>query len=417
MSRKTSSFKEAQAFNKTKELIEKLPFLVPLEIRLKIFKEVIAMDRDYCYDLQHFIEPIGIRREQIFEDSYAKLNNLSPLQLKGRVRVQFIDQHNTVEDGIGLGPLREYLFELSKLAFSNSYGLFKATDDGRLYPNPNSSIIYPDGLDLRFYNFLGKILGKAIYDAIVIDLPFAKFFVSKLMKGNNNDLINDLATFDKELHRNLLFLKNNNNAGDLGLNFTIVDGDELSGRIARQLIPNGENIAVTDSNKLSFIFRVANYKLNHQIKSQSDAFMKGLNEIVPSSWISLFDENEFIDIICGSDSPIDIDDLYANTEYGSGYSQEHPTIQMFWDVVFNDLTSSQHVLLLKFISSISRPPLLGFKDMHPKICIQRVTDTSRLPTSSTCYSLLKLPSYRDRETLKEKLIQAIEQGTQSFGLT
>ena len=413
---KKKTFNDSHSFRKTRTLISKLPYMVPLDIRLKIFKEVIHLDKEYCYNLQHFIEPIDVKREQLFEDSYSKLSSLSATQLKGRIRVQFVDKHGMVEAGIGEGVFREFLFELCKLAFSTGYGLFKATDEGRLYPNPNSALIYPDGLDLRFYHFLGKILGKAIYDSHVIDLPFAKFFISKLMKGNNDDLINDLFSFDKELYRNLIYLKNNENL-DLGLNFTIVEGDELSEKVVKPLIPNGENILVNDKNKYSFIYRLANYKLNYQIKSQSEAFLKGLNEIISPKWMSLFDENELIDIISGSDQPIDIDDMYANTEYSGGYHQTHPTIQLFWDVVFNDLSSRQHVLLLKFISSISRPPLMGFKDLFPKICIQHVGDTSRLPTSSTCYNLLKLPAYMDRAVMKEKLVQALEQGTQSFGLT
>lgn len=407
-----SSFRETQAFNKTRELIAKLPFMVPIHVRIRIFKEILTLDKDYSQQLQHFIEPIEIHRDRIFEDSYSKLYPLSALQLKGRIRVQF-----SGEAGIGEGVMREFIFELCKLAYSTSYGLFKSTDDGHLYPNPYSSLIYPEGQDLHFYTFLGKILGKAVYDGIMIDLPLAKFFISKLMKGSNSDLINDLYSYDKELYKNLLYLKNNSNLGDLGLNFTVVEGDEMSAKRVIPLIPNGENIEVNEKNKYSFIYRMAHYKLNQQIKSQSEAFMKGLNDIIPASWLALFDENELIDIISGSDAPVDIDDMYANTEYGPGYDQEHPTIQLFWDVVFNDLTPQQHVLLLKFISSISRPPLLGFKDLHPKICIHKVSDTSRLPTSSTCYSLLKLPAYTSRKQMKEKLIQAIEQGTQTFGLT
>lgn len=40
--------------------------------------------------------------------------------------------------------------------------------------------------------------------------------------------------------------------------------------------------------------------------------------------------------------------------------EDHPTIQMFWRVIekFNDV---QKRLLLKFVTSCSRPPLLGFK--------------------------------------------------------
>ncbi|KAL9642998.1 hypothetical protein ABK040_010690 [Willaertia magna] len=408
-----------QFIEKTKELISKAPYLIPLNIRIHLFKNILELDKDDNYNRQHFIPPINIRRESdyIFNDSFSKLADLTATELKGPIRVQFIDKEGLEEAGIGQGVFKEFLFELSKVAFSTKYGLFKTTDDGYLYPNPYSSSLYPDGLDLRFYRFLGKLLGKSIYSDIVIDLPFAKFFVSKLLNSTNNDLINNLQNLDKELYKNLLFLKRTTNVEDLELTFTIVTGDDLTMKREINLMPNGENIKVNDKNKFSYIYRVAHFKLNHQIKLQSQAFQQGLEEIIPRKYLTLFDENELIDLICGSTQPIDIDDLYNNTIYSNGYSQEHRSIELFWDIVYNDLSSEQHVLLLKFICSLSRPPLLGFKDLHPKICIQKIDDTERLPSSSTCYSLLKLPCYKTRKEMKEKLIKALEQGTQSFGLT
>jgi len=42
------------------------------------------------------------------------------------------------------------------------------------------------------------------------------------------------------------------------------------------------------------------------------------------------------------------------------YSSDHPTILLFWEVV-NKFTPAQRSSLLKFVTSCSRPPLLGFK--------------------------------------------------------
>jgi ubiquitin-protein ligase E3 C len=69
--------------------------------------------------------------------------------------------------------------------------------------------------------------------------------------------------------------------------------------------------------------------------------------------------------------------------------------------------------LLKFITSSSRAPLLGFKDLNPLICIKKTTDNEldRLPTSSTCINLLKLTDYQSKSVLRKKLFQAMEQGT------
>ena len=80
----------------------------------------------------------------------------------------------------------------------------------------------------------------------------------------------------------------------------------------------------------------------------------------------------------------------------------------FWNVV-STLSEDQKRKLLKFVTSCSRPPLLGFKELDPPFCIQNAgTEPDRLPTASTCMNLLKLPEFRDETTLRTKLLYAIE---------
>ena len=43
-----------------------------------------------------------------------------------------------------------------------------------------------------------------------------------------------------------------------------------------------------------------------------------------------------------------------------GYNLDHPIIKIFWDIV-DSFTEKQKRLLLKFVTSCSRTPLLGFK--------------------------------------------------------
>ena len=75
-------------------------------------------------------------------------------------------------------------------------------------------------------------------------------------------------------------------------------------------------------------------------------------------FIPLFSPRELQILISGTPSPIDLEDLKANTNYTGGYSPEHLTIIKFWEVVetFNETQKAQ---LLKFVTSCSRPPLLG----------------------------------------------------------
>jgi ubiquitin-protein ligase E3 C len=96
------------------------------------------------------------------------------------------------------------------------------------------------------------------------------------------------------------------------------------------------------------------------------------------------------------------------------------------------MTADQQHKLLKFMTSCSRQPLLGFGSLRPVPCIQQIRlpeeifDGNKrneeiyklvpLPTSSTCMNLLKLPNYRWKSLMKEKLLAAIESGA-GFELT
>ena len=46
------------------------------------------------------------------------------------------------------------------------------------------------------------MLGKAVYEGILVDLPLAGFFLAKLRDGRPPEL-NDLATLDPELYHHL----------------------------------------------------------------------------------------------------------------------------------------------------------------------------------------------------------------------
>lgn len=54
--------------------------------------------------------------------------------------------------------------------------------------------------------------------------------------------------------------------------------------------------------------------------------------------------------------------------------------------------------------------------MHPPFTLTKVLDSERLPTSSTCFSLLKLPDYPTEEQMYNQLLLAINTDN-GFGLS
>ena len=91
------------------------------------------------------------------------------------------------------------------------------------------------------------------------------------------------------------------------------------------------------------------------------------------------------------------------------YKEDHEAIRMFWEVV-EGFTEQEKQQLLKFVTSCSRPPLLGFKDLFPPFCVMSGGQDDRLPSASTCMNLLKLPIFPDFQTLQSRLKYALSSG-------
>ncbi|XP_077897060.1 ubiquitin-protein ligase E3C isoform X2 [Ictidomys tridecemlineatus] len=170
----------------------------------------------------------------------------------------------------------------------------------------------------------------------------------------------------------------------------------------------GKDIPVTSANRIAYIHLVADYRLNKQIRPHCLAFRQGLANVVSLEWLRMFDQQEIQVLISGAQVPISLEDLKSFTNYSGGYSADHPVIKIFWRVV-EGFTDEEKRKLLKFVTSCSRPPLLGFKELYPAFCIHNGgSDLERLPTASTCMNLLKLPEFYDETLLRSKLLYAIE---------
>lgn len=353
-----------------------------------------------------------IRRDHIIEDGFEALNGLGE-GLKERLRVLFVNEWGEEEAGVdGGGLFKDFISDLVKAAFDPRMGFFKSTEDNHLYPSPAARLLHPNAGAM--FAFLGRVLGKAVYEGILLELPLAGFFLKKFQNLRNND-ISDLPSLDPELYKQLMFLRTyDGDVSDLSLTFSITDS-ELGHNREVDLVPGGSSIAVTNDNRISYIFFVANYRLNRVIAPACAAFLRGVHELIPAEWLQLFNEREIAMLISGSRAGMDTADLRAHINYAGGYHEDHPVILSFWEVL-ESMEPSEQEAFLKFVTACSRPPLLGFKYLEPQLCVQLAgsvldpTSAERLPTASTCMNLLKLPPYQTTEAMRDKLLYAITSG-------
>jgi len=107
--------------------------------------------------------------------------------------------------GIDAGGLsKEFIVSTNKEAFDPQYGLFRVSSDGStIYPNPASKDMVPG--DSNCFYVIGLLLGKAVFEGVLVESRFAHFFLKKLLGRAN--LVDDLNSLDRTVARSLASIK------------------------------------------------------------------------------------------------------------------------------------------------------------------------------------------------------------------
>ena len=354
---------------------------------------------------------------------YDGLASVRPLgaSFKHRVQVKFIDQQGREEKGIDAGgPFKEFLETVLKEAFNPAYGLFSQISNGDLCVAPVWQAI-PNYLNTL--EFLGMMVGKALYDNILIEAPFAQVFLNGLLDVSSD--LHDLQVLEPVIYNSLLLLKTyEGDLKDLCLYFCV--DEDVFGEIREiPLKPNGENIMVTQDNLIEYIYKTADFYLYRKYRAQIEAFKKGLRTLVNPDWLKMFNTQELRVLLAGDMGAIDMKDWQEHTVLENCFSHS-TSIRNFWKVVA-EFTPNDQRALLRFASGVSRPPLLGFRNLNPPFKIRLVPLASsgssvlsffkfnknnlsrdqQLPMAATCFNTLKLPDYTSKKIMKEKLLLAI----------
>ena len=395
------------------EKIKLIPFIFPLKTRLDLgVKELKRLKEERRNSLRENIRNninyfgyideelseddlnnvrMKIPRDSIFNSTfmYYMQNLLSPY---GRWIVTFIDKLGQVEQGVDAGGLyKEFMYKLSEEAFSNKLGYFEESQIGLLIPTRDVLHANKDYNYNKAYEFLGFIVSKAINDDIKIYPNFSPIFLNNILEIENSFI--DLKTYDPELYKNLVTLKTYEGdvENDLGLYFSLTI--ELDGKIKTfDLIENGNNIPVTNSNRLTYIKKVTEYYLSFQFKNAVENFRIGMQKVINMDILRLYTGEELRQIIYGFDKDaFDVRDMEMNSNF-MGFNLENKTeaqcLKDFFQIL-DEFSQKEKEKFLFFCTSLKRLPIGGFSRMRPKFTISK--SHSEVPTSSTCVNMLKLP--------------------------
>ncbi|KZS99827.1 HECT-domain-containing protein [Laetiporus sulphureus 93-53] len=345
---------------------------------------------------------IKVRRNHIFEDSYAEIMRQTPNDLKKRLMIKFDG-----EDGLDYGGLsREFFFLLSHEMFNPFYCLFEysAHDNYTLQINPASGV-NPE--HLNYFKFIGRCLGLGIFHRRFLDAYFITAFYKMILRKKVT--LADLESVDAELHRGLTWMLENDITDVIDETFTTTE-ERFGEMVTVELKADGAEIPVTEDNKKEYVSCVVEYRIQRRVKDQFEAFMSGFSELIPQDLVNVFDERE-LELLIGGMSEIDVDDWSKFTDY-RGYEVNDEVVQWFWKCV-RSWPPERKSRLLQFATGTSRIPVNGFKDLQGsdgprRFTIEKSGDPSQLPKSHTCFNRIDLPPYKDYATLEQKLTLAVE---------
>lgn len=172
--------------------------------------------------------------------------------------------------------------------FNPFYCLFEysAHDNYTLQINPHSDV-NPE--HLRYFKFIGRVVGLAIFHQRFLDAFFVTPFY-KMLLGKKVGLA-DLESIDADLHRSLHWTLDNPIEGVLDLTFS-TDDQRFGEIVTVDLKPGGREIEVTDENKMEYVQLIAEWRISKRVQEQRIAFAEGFHELVPFELINVFDERE-----------------------------------------------------------------------------------------------------------------------------
>lgn len=163
---------------------------------------------------------LNVRRQRVFEDSFQYLQRKTGDQIKyGKLSVRFYD-----EEGVDAGGVtREWFQILARQMFDPNYALFQPCASDKLTYQPNkASYVNPE--HLSFFKFVGRVIGKAIYDGRLLDAYFARSFYKQILHKAVD--YRDVEGVDPEYYNSLCWILENDPT-PLDLTFSI-EADEVS---------------------------------------------------------------------------------------------------------------------------------------------------------------------------------------------
>ncbi|GLD92402.1 hypothetical protein PINS_up000935 [Pythium insidiosum] len=364
-----------------------------------------------------------VRRDFLVPDSMEQMLKCPASRFWERLRIYFEN-----EPGLDAGGLiREWYECLSTALFNDDFGLFISTKGENMgyWINPASGSKVKN--HLMYFEFVGRLLAKALIEGHNMKMSLALPLIKHMLGVPIS--FSDLEFLDEDLYKNAVWMKQNDNAELLNLDFTVqvITSEGKSENV--ELVPNGRNIDVTDANKKQYLELLLKHYMFNSISEQLNALLKGFYDIVPTYLVTVFDYQEF-DLLLSGVPDIDVGDWRTYSEVRwikleKPTSAEQRVLEWFWETLAS-FSAEQKARLLQFATGTSRLPVQGFKGLTSsdgrvrRFTVQFVTrgppPTGLMPKGHTCFNRIDLPLYESMDELVNYLTLVINMEVSGFWL-
>ncbi|CEG45730.1 hect e3 ubiquitin [Plasmopara halstedii] len=347
-----------------------------------------------------------VRREHVVSDSMEQMLKCPPSRFWERLRIYFEN-----EPGLDAGGLiREWYEILSDSLFNDDYGLFIATKGENMgyWINPASASKVPNHLE--HYEFIGRLLAKALIEGYNMKMSLALPLIKHILGVPIS--FSDLEFLDEDLYKNAMWMKHNDHADLLAIDFTVqvITSEGKSHTV--ELVPGGAARDVTDENKEEYLELLLKHYMFESISEQLGALLMGFYDIMPQFLITVFDYQEF-DLLLSGVPELDVNDWHTHSEVRwikleKSTPVENRVLKWFWECM-REFTSEERARLLQFATGTSRVPIQGFKALTSsdgrvrRFTIQFVQrgapPTGLMPKGHTCFNRIDLPLYHTKEEM------------------
>jgi hypothetical protein len=295
---------------------------------------------------------LEISRERLVEDTWQQIARRWA-DIKKPLKVRFIGGG---EEGMDQGGVqKEFFGVLMEQLINSASGLFDIDPETRscwISSNAGIYIESTQSLEIdaetrRTFEMFGVLMGLAIYNGIILGLQFPKIFWKVLTCSNpstldsKDDTADNLFTLDEledgwpSLGKGLrqLLEWEQDDVEDIFCRSYEISYPTLGNIVATiPLIPNGEDVAVTNDNREKFVDDYCRHVMYKWVREPLLAIRRGVWSVIGGSAVAMCTADELEVVACGQrDGPegmdLDMKELEVVADYDDGYEPNHPVIK------------------------------------------------------------------------------------------